>query len=71
MYKSVDLINSVFKFTNDINIKTLETEIFNEEYESCTFQTNKQTFRSRIAKKTPNKRGYFVVFWTKDNANKN
>ncbi|RIM96663.1 MepB protein, partial [Staphylococcus shinii] len=28
MYKSVDLINSVFKFTNDINIKTLETEIF-------------------------------------------
>ncbi|MDW8799333.1 MepB family protein [Staphylococcus pseudoxylosus] len=71
MYKSIDFISSIFKSTNSINLKNWETEFFNEEYESCTFQANNQNCRSRIAKKTPNKQGYFVVFWTKDNNNKN
>ncbi|UBV34144.1 MepB family protein [Staphylococcus xylosus] len=71
MYKSLDFISSILKSTKNINLKNCKTEFFNAEYESCTFQADKQTFRSRIAKKTPNKQGYFVVFWTKDHENKN
>ncbi|AWB46793.1 MepB protein [Paenibacillus sp. CAA11] len=43
----------------------------NLEYEGATFEAGKQTFRSRLAKLTPKKKGYFVVFWEKDIHNKN
>lgn len=43
----------------------------NADYEGQVFTVNNQTFRSRLAKKTPKKQGYFVVFWEKDAENKN
>ncbi|MFC6346725.1 MepB family protein [Vagococcus carniphilus] len=43
----------------------------NGEYEGMTFTINNQSFRSRLAKKTPTKKGYFVVFWEKDGNNIN
>lgn len=43
----------------------------NSEYESFSFSINQYSFRNRLAKKTPTKKGYFVVFWEKDNNNKN
>lgn len=43
----------------------------NADYEGQIFTVNNQTFRSRLAKKTPKKQGYFVVFWEKDAENKN
>ena len=43
----------------------------NEDYEGMTFTINNQSFRSRLAKKTPTKKGYFVVFWEKDENNIN
>lgn len=43
----------------------------NGEYEGMTFTINNQLFRSRLAKKTPTKKGYFVVFWEKDEDNIN
>ncbi|WP_229720029.1 MepB family protein [Oceanobacillus neutriphilus] len=36
------------------------------EYEGTTFTINDTKYRSRLAKQTPKKDGYFVVFWEKD-----
>ncbi|WP_143595270.1 MepB family protein, partial [Terribacillus saccharophilus] len=41
------------------------------EYEGMLFQIENHSYRSRLAKATPKKRGYFVVFWEKDENNKN
>lgn len=46
-------------------------ETYNLAYEGMTFKLLDQQFRSRLAKKTPKKAGYFVVFWTKDAHGKN
>jgi len=64
------------KFTRDVleehhTIQELNIEPLNIEYESCYFRLANHTYRSRRAKKTPNKKGYFVVFWVKDENNKN
>lgn len=49
----------------------LQVEEQNAEYEGMNFTVDEQTFRSRLAKSTPKKKGYFVVFWEKDENNKN
>ncbi|CAM3650431.1 MepB family protein [Erysipelothrix urinaevulpis] len=48
-------------------------EIHNKDYEGFTFEDpkSKHTVRSRLAKKTATKPGYFVSFWEKDSHNKN
>ncbi len=55
----------------NIKPKKLIDEKQNKEYEGIKFTANQQIFRSRLAKKTPNKSGYFVVFWEKDENNQN
>lgn len=54
-----------------VHMTQLKEETQNEEYEGLTFTVDGETFRSRLAKKTPKKKGYFVVFWEKDTQNKN
>lgn len=54
-----------------IQLENISYEKQNEDYEGMTFTINNQSFRSRLAKKTPTKKGYFVVFWEKDGNNIN
>ena len=54
-----------------IQPENISYEKQNEDYEGMTFIINNQSFRSRLAKKTPTKKGYFVVFWEKDENNIN
>ena len=54
-----------------IQPENISYEKQNEDYEGMTFKINNQSFRSRLAKKTPTKKGYFVVFWEKDENNIN
>lgn len=55
----------------DEKIQNLFVEKQNQAYEGLTFNLSDESYRSRLAKKTPNKKGYFVVFWEKDAQNKN
>ncbi|WP_436860242.1 MepB family protein [Staphylococcus caeli] len=71
MCLSLAFIKSNLQCQNTSDLKNVKYETYNSEYESVYFQINDTTFRSRLAKKTPNKKGYFVVFWTKDENNKN
>lgn len=54
-----------------IQPENISYEKQNEDYEGMTFTIDNQSFRSRLAKKTPTKKGYFVVFWEKDENNIN
>lgn len=71
MFESVLFTKKIIDIMELPKINTIETEPFNTEYESCSFYIGEQKYRSRMAKKTPNKKGYFVVFWTKDKNDKN
>ncbi|NWK85153.1 MepB family protein [Staphylococcus sp. GSSP0090] len=71
MYKSINLISSLFNALDINALNDLTYEAYNSEYESYCFQVNHCSYRHRLAKKTPTKAGYFVVFWTKDHENKN
>ncbi|MEG0328615.1 MAG: MepB family protein [Erysipelothrix sp.] len=54
----------------DINLTLIE-ENQNQEYEGFRFEYERKIYRSRLAKKTPKKKGYFVAFYEKDNLNVN
>ncbi|MBO0424292.1 MepB family protein [Enterococcus plantarum] len=69
--KSMDYLSSIVQEISDIPLKDFKMEEQNKEYEGATFVLGNQSFRSRMAKLTPKKQGYFVVFWEKDEANKN
>lgn len=65
MLKSINLIKELFSGT-DYEITNIVKEPQNKEYEGITFKINENKYRSRLAKQTPMKDGYFVVFWEKD-----
>jgi hypothetical protein len=46
-------------------------EVWNHEYEAFNFNINNNSFKSRLAKKTPKKAGYFVTLWLKNELEKN
>ncbi len=69
--KSVKLLNELFK---SLEMPVLEIDCidpFNQEYEGFDFSVSQIRYRSRLAKKTPKKAGYFLAIWEKDLANKN
>lgn len=49
----------------------IENDLCNVSDGSYTFKINHQTFRTRLAKKTSKKLGYFCVLWHKDEQNNN
>jgi hypothetical protein len=61
--KSTDILQRVF---GNIEIYSLEQQ--NSAYEGCLFysKTKDIIIRTRLAKKTSKKAGYFVAFWEKD-----
>ena len=52
-------------------LETIQQEPQNAAYEGCTFTVEGIRYRSRLAKRTPKKAGYFVAFWEKDAAGVN
>ncbi|GEL65881.1 MepB family protein [Marinilactibacillus psychrotolerans] len=71
MQQSVKLIKEVVAAIVNHEMDDLIQEEQNSEYEGVRFNLLNQTYRSRLAKSTPKKQGYFVVFWEKDNMDKN
>ena len=69
--ESLKLIEKLVSNSEKHHMINLQEENQNKEYEGLTFNIAQHTFRSRLAKKTPKKKGYFVVFWEKDKDNKN
>ncbi|WP_017473088.1 MepB family protein [Amphibacillus jilinensis] len=43
----------------------------NDNYEGCILQVNSNFYRTRLAKLTPKKKGYFVAIWEKDKEGNN
>ncbi len=70
-FKSINLINNMLTGLGKPNITALSEENHNYEYEGISFSIADNTYRSRLAKLTPSKKGYFVVFWKKNDTNKN
>ncbi|WP_080873309.1 MepB family protein [Oceanobacillus timonensis] len=65
MLKSINLMKELLSGTDD-EITNILNEPQNMEYEGTTFHINDNNYRSRLAKRTLKKDGYFVVFWEKD-----
>ncbi|WP_339179399.1 MepB family protein [Oceanobacillus sp. FSL W7-1293] len=65
MLKSINLTKSLLSGT-DYDITNIVKEPQNMEYEGTTFTIHENMYRSRLAKRTLKKKGYFVVFWEKD-----
>ncbi|WP_052723889.1 MepB family protein [Paenibacillus wulumuqiensis] len=70
-FASLQWIHSILLQANIPDITNLQIESQNAAYEGMTFEIDTHTFRSRLAKHTPKKKGYFVVFWEKDIDNNN
>lgn len=52
-------------------LETIQQEPQKATYEGCIFTVEGIRYRSRLAKRTPKKAGYFVAFWEKDAAGVN
>lgn len=63
----LDMVSTEFNFS----INQFELEVCNHEYEAFNFNINNNSFKSRLAKKTPKKAGYFVTLWLKNELEKN
>lgn len=66
-YDTYKIWNDIFKDSNVI----LNKDSWNSDYEGMQITFNLINFKSRLAKKTPKKQGYFVAIWKKDAFNKN
>ncbi|WZU01648.1 MepB family protein [Erysipelothrix sp. D19-032] len=69
------MINQSIEYLNGealiLGISDIELETQNADYEGFCFRADGVSYRSRLAKKTPKKNGYFVVFWEKNESNTN
>ena len=64
--KTLTLIADTLSAFDKVIIKKVHEESQNSEYEGLIVTINGQSYRSRLAKLTPKKVGYFVAFWGKD-----
>lgn len=71
MQTSKMLIENIVSGINNSTISKVITEDQNKDYEGMLIQIENNMYRSRLAKVTPKKSGYFVVFWEKDENDKN
>ncbi|WP_294976134.1 MepB family protein [uncultured Leuconostoc sp.] len=71
MKQSIELMGRSVTSKLAYNIEMISEESQNALYEGFTFRLKDKKFRSRLAKRTPTKKGYFVVFWEKDSHSKN
>lgn len=69
--KTLSLIADTLSAFDKVIIKQVHEETQNSEYEGGIVTINGQSYRSRLAKLTPKKVGYFVAFWEKGPNNQN
>jgi hypothetical protein len=69
--ESLILVKNIIRNNFAVLIDNIVEEEQNLEYEGFSFSIKKKRFRSRKAKKTLKKKGYFVAFWEKDSNNVN
>ncbi|MFD2829695.1 MepB family protein [Corticicoccus populi] len=69
--KSILLTKQLLKNMNELELTDLALENQNRPYEGASFWVNNIHFRSRMAKLTPKKPGYFVTLWEKGSDGKN
>ena len=70
-YKTISLLENLAEEAKYITKENIKIENWNHEYEAMNIYINGQYFKSRLAKKTPKKAGYFVAMWHKNEDNKN
>ena len=70
-YITFAFFNEIPLFDYKFLLLNHEIEQWNQEYEAFNFEFNGIKFKSRLAKKTPKKEGYFVACWRKNETNKN
>ncbi len=68
---SKELIMAAMKMAGLPYRDEIEMEDQNQEYEGFVLTLDDWTYRSRRARKTPNKKGYFTVFWKKGEDDRN
>lgn len=71
MEKSIKLTNTLLSCMGGHEITSITEEKQNSEYKGFSFSVYEHTYRSRLAKLTAKKKGYFVAFWEKDINNRN
>lgn len=65
MKSSVRLLNHIIKIMNLQQSLIIRDEQWNQSYEAYNFNINGYVFKSRLAKKTTKKKGYFLSLWEK------
>lgn len=68
---SIQLIKLFMHKNKQLEILEQMEEKQNIDYEGMTFTIDNTSYRSRLAKLTPKKKGYFVAFWEKNENNIN
>ncbi len=63
-YISKELVISVINVISNLSLTNIKIDNLNSDYEAFTFESDKLTFKSRLAKKTPKKR-IFCCFLAK------
>jgi hypothetical protein len=71
VFPSLKVIDKLLANFGEGQLHNVHYETQNKEYEGATFFARHFKFRSRRAKLTPKKKGYFVVFWEKNANNQN
>ena len=69
--ESLNLIEGVVARVYQCDVTRVSEESQNNEYEGTTLFVGNKSLRTRLAKKTPTKQGYFVVLWEKDDRGQN
>lgn len=64
--QSFAIIRTLIESSGLPPIHSYQAESFNTDYEALRLSSAENTFRSRLAKKTPKKDGYFLTLWTKN-----
>ena len=69
--QSVTLFNVLFSTLGKPALEITRLDPYNQAYEGFDFNVRNIKYRSRLAKKTPKKAGYFLAIWEKDAENNN
>ena len=70
-YTALNYVNKMIYEPSGLAVNLIKEEKQNAKYGAGIFQLSSKTVRFRVANITPNKVGYFVAFWEKDENNKN
>ncbi|MDI3235218.1 MepB family protein [Exiguobacterium antarcticum] len=70
-FELLNYVNKIIYEPNRLPLDMVQEEPQNSNYGAGTFKIFSKTVRFRVAHVTPTKLGQFVVFWEKDNNNKN